>query len=82
MNDMVDVPPPLDEVRWWKKIEEARRMTFEEKFELGFLLAEQERIKLKNHFRSEHPDSDEATIQHMVSNIFQELRRRDEAEVH
>src|SRR5712691_1889100 len=81
MSDKVYVPPPLDEIRWRRKIEEARRMTFDEKIKIGFRLAEQERIKLKNHLRSEHPRANEAAIQQMVSDVFRELHRREDAEL-
>ena len=56
-------------------------MSFDEKLKLGFLLAEQERIKLKNHLRSEHPRAEEAAIQQMMSDIFRELHRREDAEL-
>lgn len=81
MPDDVYEPTPLDEIRWSRKIDEARRMTFEEKFKLGFLLADQERIKLKNHLRSEYPNADDAAIQQMMSDIFREHRRREDAEL-
>ena len=81
MTAEVYIPPPLDEIRWKRKIEEARRMTFDEKFKLGFLLADQERIKLKNHLRSEYPHADETVIQQMMSDIFRELHRREDAEL-
>lgn len=81
MPDEVYEPLPLDKIRWRRKIDEARRMTFEEKFKLGFLLADQERIKLKNHLRSEHPKSDDASIQQMMNDFFREHRRCEDAEL-
>ena len=81
MSDAAYVPPPLDEARWRRKIEEARGMTIDEKFKIGFLLAEQERIKLKNYLRSEHPYADDVAIQQMTSEIFRELHRREDAEL-
>lgn len=81
MPDKVSFLLSSDPELWKRKVLEARRMSFEQKFRLRPLLFEQECKKLENHLRSEYRDADEATLNQMASDILEEIRRHEDEQL-